>query len=134
MSSQLQRPNRPRPPQPSEVAAASITPQARAKSAAPVGSSADALKQEGAPRRPSRRPEGKRPDRRERSDRDRERKVVAAPEAVLSHAGYKAGDAIQLPFSGKMVAVTHFYTTQSGTWYAAYDKGFVRVAAIASRS
>jgi len=133
MSSQLQRPNRPRPPQSSESAGSS-TPKVSAASTAPGGPSADAPKPEGPPRRPSRRPEGKRPERRERSDRDREKKVVAAPEAVLSHAGYKAGDAIQLPFSGKTVAVTHFYTTQSGTWYAAYDKGFVRMAAIAPRS
>ncbi|NJO19989.1 MAG: hypothetical protein HC838_07900 [Spirulinaceae cyanobacterium RM2_2_10] len=49
----------------------------------------------------------------------------------MTYADYKAGDRVQLPFSGKTVTIAHFYTSASGTWYAAHDKGFMRVTAIA---
>ncbi len=114
MSSQLQPPNRPRPPQPTS------------ESDAPPASKPKA---EAAPRRPSR-SDGKRPARKGGKSAA---KAPSAPEAVLSYEDYKAGDAVKLPFSGKTVALTHFYTTPSGTWYAAYDKGCVRVTAIAAR-
>ncbi len=130
MSSQLQRPNRPRPPQVSESAAttsstaatsAATTSSTAATSASP---SATKPKFEGPPRKPSRRPEGKRPDR-------QEAKASPPLESVMAYGGYQAGDTIQLPFSRKTVAITHFYAAPSGTWYAAHGKGFVRFAAIA---
>lgn len=56
------------------------------------------------------------------------------PEPILEYEGIKAGETVELPYSGQSVTINHFYRGGLSGWYAIFEGGSVRASLLKKRS